>query len=179
MTWNRNVVGGDATTPIGTGQIPPGTLLFRFSQAMQECILVRNTVNQSIGRLLSTMSLLSTTIDHLFLHIKTSSFDMSELRNELQQMLQQATSAPREDLDGALPTPGTTQSRYWIWNEGTPADISLFEGSRIILLGPPPYTRTWSAGRSFPSIAGQLDVLDLLTPAQIEDWLTRLAAAPK
>ncbi len=48
------------------------------------------------------MSLLSATIDHLFLHIKTSSLDMSELRNELQQMLQQATSAPREDLDGAL-----------------------------------------------------------------------------
>lgn len=81
--------------------------------------------------------------------------------------------------DGTLPTPGTTQSRSWIWNEGTPADISLFEGSRVILLGPPPYARTWSAGRSFPSIAGQFDVLELLTPAQIEDWLTRLAAAPK
>lgn len=80
--------------------------------------------------------------------------------------------------DGTLPT-GTTQSRYWIWNEGTPADIATFEGTRIILLGPPPYARSWNAGRKFPFIPGQLEVLEILTQDRTEDWLSRLAAAPK
>ncbi len=78
--------------------------------------------------------------------------------------------------DGTLPT-GNTQSRYWIWNEGTPADIAIFEGTRVVLLGPQPYNRTWSAGRYFPFIPGQLEVLEILTQDRAEDWLTRLAAA--
>jgi hypothetical protein len=80
--------------------------------------------------------------------------------------------------DGTLPT-GNTHSRYWIWNEGTPADIAAFEGTRIVLLGPPPYARTWSAGRYFPAIPGQLEVVEILTQDRTEDWLTRLAAVSK
>ncbi|HZR44737.1 MAG TPA: hypothetical protein VFB12_31790 [Ktedonobacteraceae bacterium] len=80
--------------------------------------------------------------------------------------------------DGTLPT-GNTQSRHWIWNEGMPADITTFEGTRVVLLGPQPYARTWSAGRYFPSIPGQLEVLEILTQNRTEDWLTRLATASK
>lgn len=80
--------------------------------------------------------------------------------------------------DGSLPT-GNDQTHYWIWNEGTPADIASFEGTRVVLLGPQPYTRTWSAGRYFPALAGQLEVLEVLTPARTSDWLARLAAAHK
>jgi hypothetical protein len=80
--------------------------------------------------------------------------------------------------NGTLPT-GNSQSRYWVWNEGTPADITTFEGTRVVLLSPPPYARTWSAGRYFPAIPGQLEVLEILTQDLTEDWLTRLAAASK
>ncbi|QBD80386.1 hypothetical protein EPA93_32205 [Ktedonosporobacter rubrisoli] len=80
--------------------------------------------------------------------------------------------------DGTLPT-GDTASHYWIWNEGTPADIATYEGTRVILLGPPPYNRTWSAGRYFPFIPGQLEVLEVLTQDRTKDWLARLAATPK
>jgi hypothetical protein len=37
--------------------------------------------------------------------------------------------------DGTLPT-GRNGTEHWTWNEGVPADITLFEGQRVLLLGP-------------------------------------------
>jgi hypothetical protein len=79
--------------------------------------------------------------------------------------------------DGRLPD-GYGHSKHWIWNEGQPADIELFEGTRIILLGPPPYHRTWNAGRFFPHINSELEVLEKLPEEQVRQWLTRITAAP-
>jgi len=84
--------------------------------------------------------------------------------------------------DGTLyETPGDQSKlrKHWIWNEGKPQDIALFEGIRIILLGPPPYDRTWNPGRYFPGLPGELKVLEKLSDAQIRDWLTRISAAVK
>lgn len=80
--------------------------------------------------------------------------------------------------DGSLPT-GTDQTDYWIWNEGVPADIESFEGTRVVLLGPQPYIRTWSAGRYFPALAGRLELLEVLSDGRASDWLARLIAARK
>ena len=49
-----------------------------------------------------------------------------------------------------------TGSAYWIWNEGVPADIPTFEGTRVVLLGPPPYERSWNSVRRFPDLAVDL-----------------------
>jgi hypothetical protein len=38
----------------------------------------------------------------------------------------------------------------WIWNEGRPADIPAHGGHRVVVLDPPPYERTWNAGRVYP-----------------------------
>ena len=84
--------------------------------------------------------------------------------------------------DGTLYETQSDQSnlrRHWIWNEGKPQDIALFEGVRIILLGPPPYDRAWNAGRYFPDLPGELEVLEKLSDAQVRDWLTRLSVAVK
>jgi hypothetical protein len=78
--------------------------------------------------------------------------------------------------DGRLPA-GFSQSTHWIWNEGQPADIETFEGTRIILLSPPPYNRSWNAGRFFPQIHGELEVLERLPEEQVRAWFTRIAAA--
>lgn len=76
--------------------------------------------------------------------------------------------------DGTLSAGGTD---FWIWNEGNPADIAHLEGTRVILLGPPPYVRTWNAGRRFPAMPGQLEVLQTLPEAQVHDWLARIRSA--
>lgn len=68
-------------------------------------------------------------------------------------------------------------SAYWIWNEGVPADIPTFEGTRVVLLGPPPYARSWNSVRRFPDLAVDLRVESILTPEEIRDLLGRIATA--
>jgi hypothetical protein len=80
--------------------------------------------------------------------------------------------------DGTLPE-GTADHDSWIWNEGIPDDIAPFEGTRVILLGPPPYARSWNAGRFFPGMAGELQVVRQLSGEETRQWLARLAAAPQ
>lgn len=78
--------------------------------------------------------------------------------------------------DGTLPQ-GFEKKEHWIWNEGKPADIAMFEGVRVILLGPPPYERRWNAGRYFPGMKGEVEVLEHLSPVLVDEWLTRIQAA--
>ncbi len=70
-------------------------------------------------------------------------------------------------------------SAHWIWNEGAPADVEKFDGVRVVLLGPPPYHRTWNAGRRFGDMPAELRVVETLTPAAANGWLSRIAAAPR
>lgn len=65
-------------------------------------------------------------------------------------------------------------TEHWIWNEGVPADIPPFEGLRIILLGPPPYPRTWNPDRIFNGMTAELTVLEILPETAINEWLQRL-----
>ena len=65
---------------------------------------------------------------------------------------------------------------YWIWGEGIPSDIHLFQGQRVILLAPPPYQRSWTMEQKFPDLEGRLEVLEILSPAQVEMWQNKLLA---
>jgi hypothetical protein len=78
--------------------------------------------------------------------------------------------------NGKLPE-GFGNTEHWIWNEGQPVDIALFEQTRVILLGPAPYQRTWNAGRFFPNHNSELEVLEQLPEQQVNDWLARISAA--
>lgn len=82
--------------------------------------------------------------------------------------------------DGVLPE-GTESDAadHWIWNEGWPAEIAPFEGRRVVLLGPPPYVRSWRAGRQFPGMVGELTCERALGMSEVDDWLHRLAKAPR
>ena len=80
--------------------------------------------------------------------------------------------------DRTLPD-GQDGSAHWVWNEGTPADIEKFDGVRVLLLGKPPYLRTWNAGRRFEDMPADLRVVETLTPAAANGWLSRIAAAPR
>lgn len=78
----------------------------------------------------------------------------------------------------ALPIPGDQgYVHYWIWGEGTPADIPLFDQQRVVLLGPPAYERTWTANRIFDHLKAQLNEYKTLTSAEVDDWLERIVTS--
>jgi len=81
--------------------------------------------------------------------------------------------------DGTVPTRQRDGSEFRIWNEGNPGDILPFEGVRVVLLGPPSYSSGWNAGRRFPNMPAEFTVERVLPPAEVADWLTRIAAAPR
>jgi hypothetical protein len=81
--------------------------------------------------------------------------------------------------DGTLPTGQNAGSEHWVWNEGKPADVRPFEGVRVVLLGPPPYARSWTAGRRFPFLPAEFAAERILTPDEVSGWLARIAAAPR
>jgi hypothetical protein len=68
-------------------------------------------------------------------------------------------------------------SACWIWNEGVPEDIPLFDDRRVILLGPPSYQRTWRSQRLFSKLPAKLEIERKLTKDEVSGWLLRMAAS--
>lgn len=65
----------------------------------------------------------------------------------------------------------------WIWNEGMPEDTPVFEGRRVILLGPASYQRFWRSQRMFDKLPAKLEIERQLTKSEAKDWLGRMIAA--
>jgi hypothetical protein len=65
----------------------------------------------------------------------------------------------------------------WIWNEGVPADIPALNGTRVVVLDPPAYARSWSPGRRFPMMPGSLTVESTHDAAAMSSWWPHIAAA--
>lgn len=63
----------------------------------------------------------------------------------------------------------------WIWNEGIPASIPLLEGRRVVVLDPPPYQRTWSAGRRYPMMRATVRMERILPADEAAAWMSRIA----
>lgn len=77
-----------------------------------------------------------------------------------------------------LTLPGTDDyAADWVWGEGVPADIPVFEGHRVVLLGPPSYSRSWRSQRMFNHLPGTIDNMRTLSRAEVNDWLERMLAA--
>ncbi|OIJ63209.1 hypothetical protein [Streptomyces mangrovisoli] len=74
------------------------------------------------------------------------------------------------DQPGQVPTTGSfnllTPGGDWVWNEGTPTDIPVVDGVRLLVLDPPPYQRGWPAGRFFPGMRGDLVLERVLAPGE-------------
>ncbi|HEX7163081.1 MAG TPA: hypothetical protein VF223_17840 [Trebonia sp.] len=62
----------------------------------------------------------------------------------------------------------------WIWNEGRPADIPHLDGIRIVVLDPPPYQRSWNAGRAYPLMRPIVTVNEILPAAEAASWLSKV-----
>lgn len=78
---------------------------------------------------------------------------------------------------GELPDPADMSlSHTWIWNEGMPADIPVFDGHRVLLLGPASYSRQWQAQRMFLKLPARLTA-ELLGEDDVVRWLERIEIA--
>jgi hypothetical protein len=58
-----------------------------------------------------------------------------------------------------------------IYNEGRPADIPELDGTRVLVLDPPPFPRTWNAGRAYPLMAPTVTVDGELPADEAARWL--------
>jgi hypothetical protein len=84
--------------------------------------------------------------------------------------------AVRPDL--TLPAPNDDGApAHWVWNEGAPEDIPVFEGRRVILMGPPTYPRSWRSQRMFTALKAELAIDQKLTADEVTAWLKRMASA--
>ena len=83
------------------------------------------------------------------------------------------------DAPGQVPTTGAfnlvTPGGEWVWNEGTPTDIPVVDGFRLLVLDPPPYERGWPAGRFFPGMTADLVLERVLDAPETREWLGRCA----
>ncbi|WP_131735739.1 hypothetical protein [Actinomadura roseirufa] len=64
----------------------------------------------------------------------------------------------------------------WIYNEGVPADVPAVNGTRVIVLDPPPYTRSFPAGRRFHMPAA-LKLEGVHLPEDLAGWWPHIAPA--
>ncbi|MEV6179226.1 hypothetical protein [Streptomyces sp. NPDC052015] len=82
---------------------------------------------------------------------------------------------------GQVPTTGSfnllAPDGTWVWNEGTPTDIPVVDGVRLLVLDPPPYERGWPAGRFFPHMTGDLVLERVLGEEETRSLLAGCAAA--
>src|SRR5690606_17838218 len=62
--------------------------------------------------------------------------------------------------DGKLPAEPPADT--WVWGEGTPGDISRFEGTPLLLLGPASHERSWGASRPFEALPASVELLSVL-----------------
>jgi hypothetical protein len=62
----------------------------------------------------------------------------------------------------------------WIWNEGRPADIPLLGDTRVVVIDPAPYPRTWNAGRAYPLMRPEVTVTGELPADEAAGWAGRV-----
>lgn len=72
--------------------------------------------------------------------------------------------------DGTLPR-GFGGSDWWVWGHECPSVLPAEKGERVVLLGEPTYRAGWQAGRKFPRMAGEVEVVERLSAAAVTAWL--------
>lgn len=74
-------------------------------------------------------------------------------------------------INNEQPSLSTEFRSTWIWNEGTPADITIHDGYRVILLGKPSYSRSTAIQRTFKNLKASIEIESELTAEEIDNWL--------
>lgn len=69
---------------------------------------------------------------------------------------------------------GNSDSDHWIWSEGSPEDIELLEGRRVILLKEPSYQRGLYVQRSFSTLPASINIEKWLSEEELNQWLEKM-----
>ncbi|MBV1852582.1 hypothetical protein [Catellatospora tritici] len=90
-----------------------------------------------------------------------------------------ASNAPRSAFGGQVRGQFNLVDAHgnWIWSEGTPAEIPLVDGVRVVVLDPPPYVHGWDNMRRFPMMPAWISLDEVMSPEQAAVWLSRVADA--
>ena len=69
---------------------------------------------------------------------------------------------------------GNSDSDHWIWSEGSPEDIELLDGYRVILLKEPSYQRGLYVQRSFSTLPASIHIEKWLSEEELNQWLEKM-----
>jgi hypothetical protein len=83
-----------------------------------------------------------------------------------------AAARPPEQLEG-MPL------EDWVWNEGRPADVPRFEGTRLVLAGLETVERTWNTQRTFEALPADVRLERELSETEARALLRRLEGAAR
>lgn len=76
--------------------------------------------------------------------------------------------------DGRIVSSQLHVARHLIWGEGTPRDLTVVNGHRVVLLGPASEVRTWPSVRVFSRLSAGLGELQVLEKSRVRDWIRAL-----
>lgn len=80
--------------------------------------------------------------------------------------------------DLTLPSPRADDAHpHWVWLEGVPLDIPVFEGERVILLQPPVMKRSYEVDPAFSSLRPRLELKSKIAGPEVERLLAKMAPA--
>ncbi|MBB5915073.1 hypothetical protein BJY24_003940 [Nocardia transvalensis] len=84
------------------------------------------------------------------------------------------------DAEGMVPSAGTflfhAPDGSRVWYEGTPSDIPVLDGARVLVLDERPFPHHFPAGRFFPDLPGDLTLEGVLGEQEAADLLAKVAA---
>jgi hypothetical protein len=80
--------------------------------------------------------------------------------------------------DGTLPD--STKDRevqHWVWTEGVPLDIPVFDGERVVLLTKPVMKRTEEVEPLFTALSPRVKLVSKLSATEVDRLLAKMASA--
>lgn len=79
--------------------------------------------------------------------------------------------------DGALPASVPDEHQNWVWLEGVPAEIPLFEGERVVLFTKPLMARTVEVEPAFEALYPRMKLKSKVSAPEVDRLLAKMGKA--
>ena len=84
--------------------------------------------------------------------------------------------------DHSLPDPKAKEDKAhadWVWLEGAPIDIPLFEGERVVIFQPPVMVREYEIEPAFTALSPRVELKSKISAAEVDRLIAKMALAAK